>query len=784
MKVKKVKVEFLNLLKTYDIIPTIKDYTRITKRSKTCLDNIIINRDVSFTVKIIDSHISDHFAQYIMLESFKNKEQVNYVLKRNFSDNNINLFCQALNLETWEQVFDAEDVDTKWEFFINIFMHYFYVYFPIKKFYKKTKNQCRYSQEIEKCKDKLNLFSILSKYSIECEAEYKNIKSHYHKLLKNSKTHSYQTRLNSADNKSKVTWQIVNELTNGNNSRANLPQGDREKLAEEFNQHFANSAHNMIQNNSQNCNSHKIDFNTKSIYLEPVSEEELHLIAKNFKNKKCCGEDLVPLFLIKKCIIYLASPLADIINTSLKEGKYPSKLKNSIIIPIHKTGNFDLIENYRPISQLSSFSKFFEKVYSTRLIRFFDNHKLLSLFQHGFLKDKSIETAIFEFTETILTALESGELTCCLFLDLSKAFDCLNHDILLEKLYKYGVRGVALSWLKSYLTDRSQRVVLRDGSSEAYSSRMYTSLGVPQGSVLGPLLFVIFVNDLPIVLNNTQNTMISYADDNNVLIRGKSIPSIMTRGDEQFCQIDMWYSNNSLTLNTDKTQCIFFRTTHNKSDFPDKISLKNTQITTTNCTKLLGIYIDSCLKWNYQIENTSSKLSSACYALRVLTRYMDYKTVKLVYYGYFYSILKFGILFWGSSSDIQQIFKIQKKAIRIMMRMNYTESCRGVFRKQELLTVIGVYIFHCIIFLRKHPEKFNIDLISHKYNTRGKTNYNYPVHSLTLTEKGSYYSCIYFYNHLPEHIKNINNFKNFKSELFKYICDIEPYTVGEFLLFN
>lgn len=204
-------------------------------------------------------------------------------------------------------------------------------------------------------------------------------------------------------------------------------------------------------------------------------------------------------------------------------------------------------------------------------------------------------------------------------------------------------------------------------------------------------------------------------------------------------------------------------------------------ITISDHTKLKGINIDSDLSSQTHIQGLHSKLSSNCYSLRILTKYLDLNAVKTAYYCNFYSFLKYGIIFWGQSIHFNKIFKIQKKAIRIIFKMGLRDTCRGVFKKNKLLTATGIYIHECVLFLKKHADIFEDSLIDHVYDTRNNiVSYRYPQHRLSLKEKGTYYSCLKFYNLLPNSVRDIPTLVEFKQSLFEYLCNVEPYTLQEF----
>lgn len=242
-----------------------------------------------------------------------------------------------------------------------------------------------------------------------------------------------------------------------------------------------------------------------------------------------------------------------------------------------------------------------------------------------------------------------------------------------------------------------------------------------------------------------------------------------------------WFSKNGLVLNNDKTQCVVFRTNHNKTDIPDYLQHLNSNIKISESCKILGVYIDSNLTWQGHIEKLCGRLSSVCYALRILVYYTNEDVVRMAYFGNFYSLMRYAVLCWGQSSFAVGVFRLQKRAIRIMYKMGVIDSCRGVFRKNGLLTLSAIFVYECILFVRRQSHYFKDYIPRHRYNRRFPQNFDLPAHRLTYYEKGSLYSCIKFYNSIPSELKSIENIQSFKARLYSYLCEVEPYSVAEFL---
>ncbi|XP_045470695.1 uncharacterized protein LOC123677982 [Harmonia axyridis] len=417
-----------------------------------------------------------------------------------------------------------------------------------------------------------------------------------------------------------------------------------------------------------------------------------------------------------------------------------------------------------------------------RIIDFFTTSNLLSKTQHGYQKGKSCQTAIFQFTQNIIEALEKSEVAMALFFDLTKAFDCLDHFILLDKLERYGIRGPALAWFESYLSDRKQFVRVDKEGETGLSEIRTIDTGVAQGGVAGPLLLIVYLNDIAEILEETDCfSLTNYSDDTNILIRQKLFPDLLNSAGNILKQMKEWFSSNKLFLNDEKTNAMIIRTNRPGYALPTEIVLNKEKMKLTNSTKFLGMTLDCCLSWNCHVEETIDKLNRVSYCIRILRRYVDDITIKMVYHANFESVFRYGIVFYGNSRDIKQIFVVQKRVIRTMAGIGYRESCRGHFRRAKILTLSGVYIQECLLFFYKNRELFKEYEPQNVYETR-TNNYSYPIHHLTMTKKTALYSCLRLFNRLPNKIKIAGPINRFKKEVHTLLMDLEPYTVEEYLL--
>jgi len=641
-----MKANLEYLLNSYGLKKTFIQPSRITFQTETCIDNIFSSfhlQEIKTTT--VNLHISDHQGQILFLPNQPNTNETSKITYRQISDVNIYNFKQALSSADWSDSYNASSATTAFTLFHDNFTNLIDNCFPIrnKVISNKKKNLNWYTEELRQLRNKLDAFDVIYKVrKDEASLEaYKACKSLYIDRLNTTRKQSNATFINNSSNKSKAMWSVIKRETT--NTIKSSP-GDGKLTANSLNQYFTDtSKFKALQGQTKDSIEllHNVEVNTtKSMYINFVEIDDIRTIIRRMKNKKSQDIYGFSVSILKKVENELIHPLTYLINMCISQGVFPNELKKAKVVPIHKKGKSDECENYRPISILPTLSKIFETLLKVKTMNFLVKSSVLNASQHGYMKQKSTNTALLDVIETITEAFDQKEkiqISCC---DLSKAFDAVDHGILIRKLEFYGIRGMPLELFQSYLSDRCQSVCWKN----VLSAENLVSRGVPQGSILGPVLFIIYLNDLP--NNVTSFRACLYADDTSFVNKCGKNQDLQVFVNKTLDEAKFWFNSNNLILNEKKTQQIKFQT---KTD-NECVSIR-----------FLGVFLDSNLKWSTHIDELSKRLSVAIYVIRRLKSVSTHLTAKTAYFSNFHSLMSYGILLWGTASDVTRIFILQKK---------------------------------------------------------------------------------------------------------------------------
>lgn len=781
-------LEFEYFLLSYNLKLQINEPTRLA--SNTCLDNFAHNFKQCGQYKIKDFGLSDHTAQIINVKTNKTCLIKSWhIMQRDISKENLETFRNYLKNLSFCDVYNVEDPDESYNNFMDIFHLLHNLCFPFKKVTKKSQKKITWiSRGIRICSRKQRhlLWQQRLKPSKENKILYHNYSRTFKKIIKLTQKSQNNYLINQSKNKPKTVWQIINKNKSISEpisqiKHNNTVLSDPYVLAESFNNFFVDQVATVSQSEFNNV----VKENPHSIFIPPVIPQDIIRIIKSLKDKKSFGYDGVSTKAIKYVDSYIAAPLAHIINACISAGKFPEQLKIVKVKPLYKKNARDEITNYRPISLISIFSKIIEKIIYNSIYAFLTKFNILCNEQKGFRKNTNINMAIFDFLNIIMPSIDKKIPICALFTDLSKAFDYVNHDILLNKIHRYGIRGNVHNLITTYLKGRKQFTEISKVCAKSKKEEKYTSSsrniksGVPQGSVVGPLLFLLYVNDLP---SQIPNPMVLFADDSTLIIKCNDKDSYEANINSTLNKFVNWLDENNLIINLDKTKVMHFY--QRILDTNMNINYNGRTIEKANVTKFLGISIDSQLTWKNQADDVCKRLSSAAYALYSLSKKVNLQTVLIAYHSLVVSVLRFGIIFWGNCSERENIFKAQKRCIRCIFDLKVTDSCVPVFKQNNLLTFTCLYILEMAIFVKTNTHLFPTLKNTRNRTTSLRTQYEDKLclgkYKTALLRKSVMCMAPLIYNHIPRNIKEqpLRIFKKYLKILLVKKC---YYSITDFL---
>ena len=520
--------------------------------------------------------------------------------------------------------------------------------------------------------------------------------------------------------------------------------------------YYTNVADEILKKRKFNGNKHFTDYlasnNPSTFYTKPTDPKEIESIINLFDTNKSVGPNSIPSKLIKTIAPLISKPISNICNKSFKTGIVPDQLKISKINPIHKKDSKLMISNYRPISILSNVNKIIEKLMFKRLYNFLETYKCIYELQFGFRAKHSTNHALLSITKQIQDAINNDNIAIGIFIDLQKAHDTVNHTILLRKLDHYGVRGTANKWFESYLTNRKQFVTINGFNSKETTIKH----GVPQGSVLGPLLFLIYINDLHKCIYNS-NTF-HFADDTNLLYippkdtrkrtdkeKKKCRRNIVRKLNTDLKSLNYWLIANKISLNSTKTELIIFRN-KNKNKPELKIKLNGIKLVPKTEIKYLGLIFDEHLTFTKHIKFMNAKLKRTNNLLAISRHYLPPDLLKQIYYAQFHSYMSYGCQVWGCNpNSYSKTFTLQKKALRLLTFANKDAHSDPIFKELEIIKVKDLITSNNITFVHKtlngnSPVHFDnyFEKVKpiHNYNTRRNpvSTHSIPLGSVSINK--------------------------------------------------
>ena len=699
---------YLDMLAFHGLLPA----HTLPTHNKTCLDHILLKTKSPACSLVLQTSLTDHNSVALAIDTRLVHKPAKIINKINHSS-----LSEDIKAVDFSHLYRLEDANEATNYFIET------VQTLIKLNTKKIRTSARkrvlkpwITSGILKClKNRDNLYkkTKLDPNNVILKTTYKRYRNFCSTLLKKLKQEHEKLQLQSANNNNKKLWKAIKEITytvKPKDTPFELINTQNPSISiNSVNNYFANVG-KILAEKINKTNIHAPPKISKScpnsFALLPVDEDEINKLIVNLKSDCAIGLDMISAEILKSNKDILKTPITYICNLSFSTGVFPIALKKSRIFPIHKSGDRDCVDNYRPISILSTLSKILERALNKRVVKYFEDNKLLSAAQFGFRSKKSTSDAVQELTNYIVTNLDRKKKTIGVFLDLAKAFDTVSIPILLNKLESMGIRDLQLKLFESYLTERTQCVKIENHTSE----HVAVHFGVPQGSILGPTMFLAYINDL-CQLDLINAKIITFADDTALLFSGETWGEVFSYAQSGFNIVTEWLNENILTLNVDKTKYITFSLRNQDSDIAQYKLISHicsnyhasscmcSRLERTNKIKYLGIVIDSKLSFHDHINLLAARTRKLIYIFKNLRHIASKELIKSVYLALAQSQLSYCILAWGgiTKTHLLKIERAQRAVLKVSLSLPFFHPTTEVYKQSKVLTVRQLFILHTVI---------------------------------------------------------------------------------------
>lgn len=704
--------EYLNMLASHCILP---GHT-VPTHGFTCLDHLMIKTKTEVTCVIVEASVTDHDSTAVSLDLGSRKTTFQHAGHR----------IDFGRLDTWmgsqnfTHILDCQDVNRATDMLISTLST------AIKQnsILNKTPKRRAIAKPwvtagLLRCmKNRDNLYKKLKKdpNNETVRLIYKRYRNYCGTILKKAKTLYEKQQIELARNNNKKLWKVIRTISGSrqvaDHSASLLCNRNPQESVNDINSYFANIGERLAGKISGNNGSNSPNFNLTtsnspldSFVMIPVNKDDVSCIISGLKSECAVGIDLISAKVVKRYALILTPIITHICNLAIDTGVFPSALKVALIKPIHKSGETDRVENFRPISILPTLSKIFERVMYQQLNAFLESKKLISSPQYGFRRGKSTSDAVHKLVDSIVEKLDEGKKCITIFLDLAKAFDTVSIPLLLTKLEKIGVRGLPLKLFESYLKNRKQRVKIKHWTSDESN----VTYGVPQGSILGPTLFLIYINDL-CRLQLGGGKVISYADDTALFFSGDSWADVFASAQSGFTAVSEWLKGNALTLNVSKTKYIAFALRQNQlppSDFliTDHECLHDAPLCSclsvqrTDKIKYLGIVIDQTLSFKPHIDALVPRLRKLIYVFRSFRHVADRQVIKMVYYALCQSLVEYCVTIWGGAakSHLIEAERAQRAILKVAAGLPFRHPTDDLYNSWDLLSIRKTFVLQTIL---------------------------------------------------------------------------------------
>lgn len=758
--------------------------TRVTESTNTIIDHVCTNlKDNNFNFSLIESSMSDHRQIYLEVENHYSKPvqkiyytAVNYKKLHDSAEHNIRKDESAYEMleESILKCLSTSKVT--------------------KSKYLNPPRQDWITNDIIQDIDKRN--EIWHRYKtnkedIKLEQEFKEARARVYKKIQTTKKTYYFKFFKNHMSKPKKMWKAIHELASNNIKHTAVPDKvilnskiitDMQEICESFNSYFStvgstlaskipNKYQKVDRNDTQSPNIVKA---TELTSFVPATVDEIIQIINDLDPNTSSGIDGISTKMIKCIKNIIAIPLTNSINNCLKMGVFPQSLKIAKVTPIFKNGNKSDPCNYRPISVLPVISKIFERVIYSRIEKYLKSKDFLYNKQYGFRPKSNTLSATIDLVTKIKNKIDEKQIVLGVFIDLKKAFDTISHKLLLAKLSNLGITGKAHDIFKSYFQNRRQ--IVKIGQHQSTPTLM--TFGIPQGSILGPLLFLIYVNDIKNLGLKADISL--YADDTCLFYYGHSCKTLKLKAQRDLNKLNDWFLSNLLTINTEKTNFVIFAAKNKNLDDIIKLKIDNDELKQKSSEKYLGIILDHYLDFKQHIHKIKTKLTSLSGAVRAASNCLPRKIKYIIYNSLIKPHIDYLIEIWGTAakSNLEPLQRAQNKFIKTLFNYDYNTPTIKIYTDTKIMNINQTYKYYtCTLIYKILNNKIHTVLTFQKKSQTQRMklrNANHLVSRAPRTKFGSkniQFEGVRMYNQLPIEIKEANSLGTFKRKLKSYILE-------------
>lgn len=772
--------------------------TRVCKTVSTIIDHLYTNSPDSLSeVFVPNLSMSDHFPvcfTYKLHECKTSKTHTHNAMRyRSFKRFDLIKFQHDLSMCNFGIIETISNPDLSLQLFYDILNNTLNRHAPIKE--KRIKRACQppwFDDEVKEAIYKRNKLKQEKRFH-----EYSILRNQISSMIKKKKRNFYNDAIKN-NNSPSYLWKTLKSVTNKDiKPRDVIPKTltynnkileDKCDILDALNDHFCNISNIVkktafVKTHFQDLKSFlDRSLNENTFSLQHITVFEVDNMLKTLKTNKATGLDGIGANILKYCGDYIVPTIAFIINQCIDQSIFPDILKEACIIPIFKGGDKADPNNYRPISILPTISKLFERHVAKQLQQYFDKTNIIHDKQSGFRQKHSCQTALIDLIDTWLKDVDSGKYVGTIFLDLRKAFDLVDHEILLHKLFLYHFTPKTVDFFRSYLTNRSQ--VIRDGIT--FSNKLIVTSGVPQGSILGPLLFVLYINDMSYATKQCNSSLDLYADDSTVHKSDHELSVVQNNLQMSLNVINKWCVNNNMMLNPLKTKCMVIATASKhrmlmNNSINLKLSLDGVEIEIVKQQKVLGITIHDTLSWKPHITNVCSSINRKIILLKRLIYYLNDDMKKLYYQAYILPIFDYCSVVWGQHiTSSSRLYKLHVRVMRIIFNTS-TDHAIVMQKNNNWLNCCDRIKYHTGVMVYKtknhHLPAYMNDLLTFSSNnvyglrSTARNDLTLPKPRTNYLKSTFQYCSSLTWNSIPENIRSSITLNSFRKAYKGYLLN-------------